>query len=149
MGERGEGWVVGQFILGGLILVSPPSRLLVQHGWLRGLGVLLIAIGGVIGLLSLANLGRNLTPFPKPIEDGELVKSGLYGVVRHPIYLSALLGAFGWVFWRRSLLGLLFSLLLFLFFDAKARHEERWLRDKYPAYAAYQERVKKLIPWVY
>jgi protein-S-isoprenylcysteine O-methyltransferase Ste14 len=31
----------------------------------------------------------------------------------------------------------------------KARREESWLQEKYPEYAAYKSRVKKLIPWVY
>jgi protein-S-isoprenylcysteine O-methyltransferase Ste14 len=35
------------------------------------------------------------------------------------------------------------------FFDAKARHEERWLRQKFPAYAAYAQQVRRFIPWLY
>ncbi|MGH2541771.1 MAG: methyltransferase family protein, partial [Ardenticatenaceae bacterium] len=148
-GNRGEGWVIGQFVLGALIFVAPPARVLETVGWLRPVGAVLFVVGALLSLLSAGNLGHNLTPFPKPIAEGQLVESGMYSIVRHPIYLGVLLAAFGWAFWRRSLIGIALSLLLFAFFDAKARHEERWLLEKYPRYSAYQKRVKKLIPWLY
>lgn len=149
MGKRGEGWVVGQILLSALVALAPPSPQLAGTATVGPVGVLLMALGGGLALLSGGSLGRNLTAFPKPVEEGELVQSGLYGYVRHPIYLSLLLIAFGWALWRRSVLGLLLAALLLLFLDAKARHEERWLREQYPEYAAYQARVKKLIPWLY
>jgi len=40
-------------------------------------------------------------------------------------------------------------LVAFLFFDAKARHEERWLRAHYSDYADYSRRTRKLIPFIY
>jgi hypothetical protein len=41
------------------------------------------------------------------------------------------------------------SFVLGVFFDAKARHEERWLRQQFPAYAGYERRVRRFIPWIY
>jgi protein-S-isoprenylcysteine O-methyltransferase Ste14 len=94
-------------------------------------------------------LGRNLTPFPKPIEGGELVTHGPYRFVRHPIYAGLIFGTLGWALFRANLLGLALAVLLFIFFDLKSRREERWLCEAYPDYEAYQQRVKKLVPWVY
>jgi protein-S-isoprenylcysteine O-methyltransferase Ste14 len=34
-------------------------------------------------------------------------------------------------------------------FDAKARREERWLRQKFPEYAGYERRVWRFVPWIY
>ena len=85
--------------------------------------------GGVLAL------GRNLTPFPKPIEGGTLVTSGVYGIVRHPIYTGLILGTLGWGVFRSSLLGIALAVLLFVFFDLKSRREERWLAEAYPGYA--------------
>ncbi|MBA3534351.1 MAG: isoprenylcysteine carboxylmethyltransferase family protein [Ardenticatenales bacterium] len=150
MGERGEGWVVLQFILLLVIALAPVDGQLTEMAILRPLGYVLMVIGGLIGLFSARNLGRNLTALPKPVEQGKLVQDGLYGLVRHPIYLGLLLAALGWALWRRSAIGIALSLLLFVFFDAKARREERWLTEKYPDdYPDYQKRVKKLIPWIY
>lgn len=39
--------------------------------------------------------------------------------------------------------------LLFIWLDRKASLEERWLQERFPDYAVYRRRVKKLIPWVY
>ena len=43
----------------------------------------------------------------------------------------------------------MYAALLFLLFDAKARREEAWLVEKFPSYAEYRRRVRKLVPFVY
>jgi protein-S-isoprenylcysteine O-methyltransferase Ste14 len=57
--------------------------------------------------------------------------------------------AFGWALWLQGWLTCAYAALLFLLFDAKARLEERWLVEKFPSYADYQRRVRKLVPFVY
>lgn len=44
---------------------------------------------------------------------------------------------------------LLVAAMLIPFFHAKARREERWLREKFPEYAEYERRVRRFIPWIY
>lgn len=149
MGRRGEGWVVGQAVLLILVALAPPSPTLSRYESLSPLGFALLALGGLLGLGAVRQLGRNLTPLPMPRDDGELVESGLYRLVRHPIYLSLLVAALGWALFRQSALGVVLTLLLAVFFDAKAHREEQWLRERYPAYADYQRRVRRLIPWLY
>lgn len=41
------------------------------------------------------------------------------------------------------------SLVLAVFFDAKARREETWLRQQFPEYANYQLRVRRFLPGIY
>ena len=106
-------------------------------------------IGGISGTLGILALGRNLSPFPKPIEGGALVTSGVYGIVRHPIYTGLILGTLGWGLLMSSVLGVILAGVLFLFFDRKSRREEVWLMETYPGYAEYRRRVKKLIPGIY
>jgi protein-S-isoprenylcysteine O-methyltransferase Ste14 len=77
------------------------------------------------------------------------VTHGAYGFVRHPIYSAVIIGAAGLGLITENWLRLAITVLLVIFFDSKARVEERWLEEKYPNYAAYKTRVKKLIPWVY
>ena len=117
--------------------------------WLRVLGGLLLVIGGIFGTLGILALGRNLSPFPKPIEGGALVTSGVYGIVRHPIYTGIILGTLGWGLLMSSVLGAILAVVLLIFFDRKSRHEEAWLMEAYPGYADYRGRVKKLIPGIY
>lgn len=149
MGKRGEGWFILQLVLFAIIffaLAVAPFEFPVE---LRVFGILILGIGGMLGTLGLISLGTNLSPFPKPIANGQLITHGAYRCVRHPIYAGLILGTVGWSLFIGTLLGLGLAVILFIFFDFKSRREEVWLMQKYPAYADYQRRVRKLIPWVY
>jgi len=154
-GERGEWYVVVQFILFAIIFAAP--FLTSQYsGWSepwstigRALGFLLLGIGGVLALIGLVSLGRNLAAVPHPKEDATMVEHGAYKIVRHPIYSGIILGAFGWALLMNSFLTLLLAAILFLFFDIKSRREEKWLCLKFSNYPAYQGRVRKLLPFIY
>lgn len=154
-GHRGEWYVVVQGVffalvalgprtLPGLPAWSPPWDVL---GTVAGLA--LMAAGGLLALAGVWHLGRNLTALPHPKEDAELVETGAYALVRHPIYSGLILASIGWALWRNGWLTLIYAALLFLFFDIKSRREEKWLAHKFPSYADYQRRVPKLIPFIY
>jgi len=149
MGKRGEGWFILQLGLFAIILLAPPVPRVSFSLWLRILGLGILIVGGVFGTGGMLALGSNLTPFPKPIAGGRLVTTGVYSVVRHPIYTGLILGTLGLGVFRASLLGIGLAAVLFIFFDLKSRREETWLAEAYPGYMDYQKRVKKLIPWVY
>lgn len=112
-------------------------------------GAALTALGVVLALAAGATLGSALTPFPRPPADARLRQSGVYGWVRHPIYGGIALASLGWSLTWLSLPGLLFSAVVLLFFDRKGAFEERLLRARFPEYAAYAQRVSKLLPWIY
>jgi protein-S-isoprenylcysteine O-methyltransferase Ste14 len=112
-------------------------------------GILSGLAGLSVGGLSLFHLGGNLTVFPRPIENGVLTQRGVYGLVRHPMYLGVCLLALGWSLFLTSPLAVALTVALGFFFDRKASREEIWLREKYADYPAYQQRVHKLIPWIY
>ena len=115
-----------------------------RRGWL---GVL--ALGGGFSVLAMLNLNTSLTPFPKPMAGARLIDTGIYGLVRHPIYGALIVGAIGLSIARGSGLALLLSLLLLGYFSLKAKHEERMLSDVYPEYAQYKQRVpKRFLPFL-
>lgn len=105
--------------------------------------------GLVLIVKGLLDLGRNLTPLPYPIADGKLVQTGIYSIVRHPLYSGLIFFTVGWTIFQISLSHLVAVVVIFLFLDFKARREESWLSEKYSDYADYQQRVKKLIPGIY
>ena len=109
----------------------------------------LMVVGGGVFIAACLGLGRRLTPLPFPKESSSLVQTGVYAIVRHPIYGGGLVLAIGWAFRTQSWLTLGYVVLLFLFFDLKSRREEEWLTQRYPEYADYRKRVRKLIPFVY
>jgi protein-S-isoprenylcysteine O-methyltransferase Ste14 len=106
-----------------------------------------IALG--CGIAGTVALGRNLSPFPKPSTHAQLVQGGIYGLMRHPLYTAVFCGSVGWVLVWQSWPALVISLVLAIFFDAKARHEERWLRQQFPDYTRYEQHVRRFIPWIY
>lgn len=112
-------------------------------------GVVMIALAAACGLAGASSLGRNLTPFPKPRQETRLVQSGIYRWMRHPLYTAVVSAAVGWVLVRQSVPALLATAALGLFFDAKARREEKWLREKFPEYSDYSRRVRRFVPFVY
>jgi len=148
--ERGGLWVLGQFVL---MVGVIGSGWVWRQQWTSRLtlvlAVALFTIAALIGFRGAIALGRNLTPFPRPGQGAELVQHGVYGLVRHPLYTSVLLAAFGWALAWASGPALALALALSLFLKAKADHEECWLRERFPGYADYARRVRQLIPWLY
>jgi protein-S-isoprenylcysteine O-methyltransferase Ste14 len=108
-----------------------------------------LIVGAALALGGIRHLGRNLTAFPRPLVEGELVRTGMYARVRHPIYSGGIFVVLGWALLFTSLPGVLMALVVFLFFDLKSRREEAWLLEKYAGYAAYRQQVRKLIPFIY
>ena len=152
LGPRGEGWVILQFALLGLAALAGTTG----PAWgepLRSvtnlIGLALLAAGGLLTLRGLLDLRESLTPLPHPRADGRLVAHGAYRLVRHPIYGGIVIGALGWGLRSAAPAALVLALVLFLFFDLKARREEAWLVDHYPDYEAYRDVTRRLIPWLY
>lgn len=104
-----------------------------------GLGV---AVTGLCtGVLALLQMKRSFSPFPTPVEAGELVTTGMFALARHPIYSSILLGAFGYGLYTGSGYRFFIGLCLFVLFNYKARYEEGHLMAKYVGYLDYMGRV--------
>lgn len=62
--------------------------------------------GGGVFIAACLGLGRRLTPLPFPKESSSLVQTGVYAIVRHPIYSGGLVLAIGWAFRTQSWLTL-------------------------------------------
>lgn len=144
---RGGAWVAVQSMLMAGVIALGVSF----HGdwtWLpvTAAGAVLLVAGGFFGIAGAWVLGRNLTPYPRPRADSELVRRGIYGRVRHPLYTSVMLASLGWALLWQSGAALVPALVLIPFFDAKARREEQWLREKFAGYAEYARHVPRFIP---
>ena len=149
---RGEWYVLAQCVLLPLVAFGPrtlPGFPEWGGAWAGGVGGVLLAAGLGLALTGALGLGRNLTPFACPRAGSVLLERGPYRLVRHPIYAGLFLGALGWAFLVRGLLTVGWALLLLLLLDRKASLEERWLLASFPGYAAYRQRVRKLIPFLY
>jgi len=154
-GTRGEWLVIAQAVLMCLVFLGP--RTLFGHpSWQFPFPQECRVVGGVMALLGaglfvagLVGLGSALTPLPYPKDGAKLVQTGPYALVRHPIYSGGLFLAFGWALAVHGWLTLGYAAALFVLLDVKSRREEKWLMGKFPEYAAYRQRVCRLIPFIY
>ena len=118
------------------------------HGsMLFGAGLMFLA--GFVGVAGMVAWRGKPTAFPKPREGATLFQSGVYAWVRHPLYASLILLGIGWALFRCSSGALVAAAALTVFLDAKARREERWLRERFDGYVAYAQRVRRFIPRIY
>jgi len=120
--------------------------------WGRGLVVvvvlsgLLIAGGLILVALAGFGLGRSLTALPIPKNDGQLVTTGLYRWVRHPIYTGVVLAALGLMVAGASVAHLVGFLALYVVLMTKAQLEEKLLAERYQEYEAYAQRTGRFFP---
>jgi protein-S-isoprenylcysteine O-methyltransferase Ste14 len=117
--------------------------------WRAGVGLVLFAVGLVFAIWARVSLGRNWgTPMTQK-DEPELVSSGAYRLVRHPIYAGILAAGLGTAV-ALSWLWLTAVGLVAVYFLYSAAVEERYLTERFPAdYPAYKRSTKMLVPYVF
>ena len=106
------------------------------------LGILIIIIAFVIMLFSIKDLGRNLSPFPRPIKNSSLVTKGIYRFTRHPMYYSLIFISIGVFIMKLSIYYLFLTISLALIIKFKIALEEKYLMNKFKNYLLYKNEVK-------
>jgi 2-amino-4-hydroxy-6-hydroxymethyldihydropteridine diphosphokinase len=116
----------------------------------RIIGGLLAIFGAALAFISSRRLGPALTAVPEPTDEGQLIQTGPYRLVRHPIYGGVVLFILGTSMILDSISGALLSVGLVPFFYFKSQYEERVLRIRYSDYRAYREVVtRRFFPFVF
>ena len=105
-------------------------------------GFLIIIIAFIILLVAIKDLGRNLSPFPRPINNSNLVTKGIYRFTRHPMYYSLIFISFGVFITKLSIYYLFLSISLSLIIKFKITLEEQYLNNKFKNYLLYKNEVK-------
>jgi protein-S-isoprenylcysteine O-methyltransferase Ste14 len=129
-------------------VVRGGSTLAVDSPVLGVIGAALFAFGLLLAVWARVHLGRNWGMPMTQRAEPELVTSGPYRFVRHPIYSGLLLALVGTAL-ATDVLGLLLAVLLGVYFYYSASVEEKNLIATFPtAYPAYRTATKMLIPFV-
>lgn len=117
--------------------------------WRAGLGLALLAAGLGFAVWARVHIGRNWgTPMTRK-DEPELVTSGPYQLVRHPIYSGILLAGIGTAV-ALSWMWLIAVALAAIYFIYSATVEERYMAEQFPeTYAAYKRSTKMLLPFVF
>jgi protein-S-isoprenylcysteine O-methyltransferase Ste14 len=121
-----------------------------HHGhWGYGIGTALLIAGLAFSIWARRTLGRNWSGTVTVKQDHELIETGPYRFVRHPIYTGLLLALAGSTLAQGLWGSVLAWALCLVSFLIKLRREEAWMRETFgEKYAAYCARTKRLVPWV-
>lgn len=147
MGKRGEELFAIQAIVVTFVILGVPAFVSFS---IKAVGI--IAVSGGLYFISRGvwDLRQNLTPFPHPIDGNQLVTTGIYSSVRHPLYTGLISLCMGVSIFSDSLDKAVLTVILAFFLDKKADREEELLINKHPyTYQIYAETTKKLFPAVY
>jgi protein-S-isoprenylcysteine O-methyltransferase Ste14 len=123
--------------------------LTLKQGYWRYLGLLLLGIGVTVRLLAFKTLGEYFSAYVTLQPNHRLVQEGIYGSIRHPLYLSLLLAPTGFALVFANSLAAPILGLAIVFISDRIRREERLLATHFGSrFEDYRRRTWKLIPFV-
>jgi protein-S-isoprenylcysteine O-methyltransferase Ste14 len=112
------------------------------------IGLMVLAAGLAFSVWARVHLGRNWSGNVTVKEGHELIRSGPYRYVRHPIYTGILAGALGTAMCAGTLRAALGLTIITAAFVVKLRAEERFMRQTFPGqYRKFSEEVPALVPF--
>ncbi len=122
-----------------------PSRL--ASFWI---GAAVTVCGLLFAVWARDHLASNWSSAVTIKQGHELITSGPYGVVRHPIYTGILTGFLGTAIALSQVRGVIGLVLIFVVLWAKLRKEEQWMQSQFgETYAAYAQQTAALVPYIF
>jgi protein-S-isoprenylcysteine O-methyltransferase Ste14 len=118
--------------------------------WSFWIGAAVTVIGLLFAVWARRHLGSNWSQAVTVKQDHELITTGPYAVVRHPIYTGILTGFLGTTIALSQVRGVIGFVLIFLVLWAKLRKEEEWMRSQFgETYATYAHQTAALLPYLF
>ena len=137
-----------------LLSIRIPLPWLYVQLWPQGylpfwLGAALTVAGLLFAVWAREHLGRNWSRSVTIKQGHELITTGPYAVVRHPIYTGILTGFLGMAIAISQVRGFIVVVLIFVVFWVKLRMEEKWMRSQFgETYATYARQTAALVPYL-
>lgn len=154
--ERVGSWLTGAWMAVGLVALfffpfaDRRGLLVIQADTWRYLGFALFLAGAAVRLVAAHTLGRQFSGLVTVQDDHCLVQTGIYGVIRHPMYLGLLMSMPGVALIFRSWLVIPLLVLCVVFVSLRMRQEEHLLRRHFGTeFESYRGRTRRLIPFLY
>ena len=146
---------IGPYLIGLIAIISLMAIFLSFKGIIpnyqtnqiimAAIGVILIALGVMFWLSAVVK-----SDIDSNIRNNQLATTGIYGIVRHPVYAAFLYAITGFIFIANNLILLILPVIFWLMLTlAMIKTEEKWLVDLYgDDYLDYSKRVNRFIPKV-
>jgi protein-S-isoprenylcysteine O-methyltransferase Ste14 len=123
------------------------TRIIPREPWIEALGIALTVAGMAFAIWARACLGGNWSSNVTVKVDHQLIRTGPYRWVRHPIYTGIILAMIGTALNRRTIRGVIAVVLLWVAFTLKSKIEESFMRATFgPEYDEYRQRTGALVP---
>jgi protein-S-isoprenylcysteine O-methyltransferase Ste14 len=141
-------------VIGALAIVLIKLGAFRHHGlnsdpWRAGAGLVLFAVGLAFSIWARIHIGRNWGSPMSQKNEPELVTTGPYRLVRHPIYAGLLVATVGTAV-ALTWAWLIAAALVGVYFIYSAVFEERNLTSQFPdTYPAYKRSSKMLVPFIF
>jgi protein-S-isoprenylcysteine O-methyltransferase Ste14 len=117
--------------------------------WPFWLGAAIAVAGILFAVWAREHLGSNWSRSVTIKQGHELITTGPYAVVRHPIYTGILIGFLGVAIAISQVRGFIVFVLIFLVFWLKLRMEEEWMHSQFgETYATYARQTAALVPYL-
>ena len=142
--------------VGAVLIAShglPWSSLMNLRFWPRSMwaywtGVAVLLAGVAFAVWARVHLGSNWSGTVTVKEDHELIRTGPYAWVRHPIYTGLIAGLIGTAICSGTLRAALGVAIIATALYVKSRTEERFMLETFPGqYERYREEVPALVPF--
>jgi protein-S-isoprenylcysteine O-methyltransferase Ste14 len=131
-----------RFRIGEITIINPTLQLI-----LIILGLLMIVFGCFFNILGRFNLGKNWANQVKIYDNQNLITTGTYSIVRHPLYASLMLMFYGACLVYPNYLAFLANTFIFIpFMYYRAKQEEKLLSKTFKEYEIYKKKVGMFFP---
>ncbi len=135
--------IVGPLFIAPLI---PQNRFNISDFISLPIGILLFVLGFILIIFAFFKIGV----IPAVRKKSNLITTGVYRVVRHPIFSGTLISVLGWTILLKSIISIVYFPFLFLLYFLVTVVEERILIEEYgDQYLEYKKKVtKRFIPFI-
>jgi protein-S-isoprenylcysteine O-methyltransferase Ste14 len=132
-------------VFAAVVFLSPRNFLFVSASAVI-VGNALCGVGILLVILAFASLRGAVQIAPEPKRGAQLVESGIYKYLRHPIYTGIIFCVLGFFLREPTIWVAVATAVVVVFLFFKARFEEKLLLAAYPGYADYRRRTWGLFP---
>ena len=116
----------------------------------RWLGLLMTIAGVAFAVWARVAIGSNWSGTVTVKQNHELIRTGPYALVRHPIYTGIMFAAFGTAIFHGEVQSLIVLLAIFSVLVPKMRAEERLMTEQFGTeYTNYRQKTKALVPFLW